>query len=41
MKELEEEKYIFQEWRISIYGRDYNEWNKLAVWITTFKLSSH
>ena len=40
---MEDEKYVFAEWRISIYGlnnckyfflgKNKNEWNKLAKWI--------
>ena len=29
------------EWRISIYGRSPNEWDKLAKWIVNNKLFSH
>ena len=29
------------EWRISIYGRNVNEWDKLAKWVINNKLFSH
>ena len=29
------------EWRISIYGRQRDEWDKLAKWIVNNKLFSH
>jgi len=29
------------EWRISIYGRNEDEWDKLAKWIVNHKLYSH
>ena len=29
------------EWRISIYGRSADEWDKLAKWIVNNKLCSH
>lgn len=29
------------EWRLSIYGKSPNEWNKLAKWIIENKLFSH
>lgn len=29
------------EWRISVYGRSVDEWDKLARWIVNNKLFSH
>lgn len=29
------------EWRISIYGRNVSEWDKLAQWVISNKLFSH
>jgi adenosine deaminase len=29
------------EWRLSIYGRNINEWDKLAKWVVKHKLFSH
>jgi len=29
------------EWRLSIYGRNVNEWDKLAKWVVNHKLFSH
>ena len=29
------------EWRISIYGRNVNEWDKLAKWVVNNKIFSH
>ena len=37
---LEREKYILAEYRISIYGRSYNEWQLLASWFKDFNLKS-
>ncbi|KAF5317567.1 hypothetical protein D9619_013212 [Psilocybe cf. subviscida] len=41
MTDLEQTKYQNVEWRISIYGRSANEWDKLAKWIVNSKLYSH
>ncbi|KAH8104666.1 hypothetical protein BXZ70DRAFT_605287 [Cristinia sonorae] len=41
MTDLEQSKYQNCEWRISIYGRSVNEWDKLAKWIVRHKLFSH
>ncbi|KAF8895649.1 hypothetical protein BD779DRAFT_1467019 [Infundibulicybe gibba] len=41
MTDLEQSKYQNCEWRISIYGRNANEWDKLAKWIVNNKLYSH
>ncbi|SBT41118.1 AMP deaminase, putative [Plasmodium ovale wallikeri] len=40
IKILEESKYQHVEWRISIYGRNKNEWIKLAKWVLHNELSS-
>lgn len=39
--DLESSKYQMVEWRISIYGRDMDEWDKLAAWVVDNKLFSH
>ncbi|KAL1950662.1 hypothetical protein VTO73DRAFT_5786 [Trametes versicolor] len=41
MTDLEQSKYQNCEWRISIYGRKRDEWDKLAKWIVEHKLYSH
>ncbi|KAF9525475.1 AMP deaminase [Crepidotus variabilis] len=41
MTDLEQSKYQNAEWRISIYGRSSDEWDKLARWIVENKLFSH
>ncbi|KAF8229664.1 AMP deaminase [Tricholoma matsutake] len=41
MTDLEQSKYQNCEWRISIYGRSLDEWDKLAKWIVNNKLYSH
>ncbi|TFK95642.1 AMP deaminase [Pterulicium gracile] len=41
MVDLEQSKYQNCEWRISIYGRSRDEWDKLAKWIVKNKLYSH
>ncbi|PSS06584.1 hypothetical protein PHLCEN_2v3642 [Hermanssonia centrifuga] len=41
MTDLEQSKYQNCEWRISIYGRSPDEWDKLARWIVKNKLFSH
>jgi AMP deaminase len=38
--DLESSKYQMVEWRISIYGRDLQEWDKLAAWVVDNKLYS-
>ncbi|KAF2739134.1 AMP deaminase [Polyplosphaeria fusca] len=40
ISDLESSKYQFVEWRISIYGRDIGEWDKLAKWVVDNKLFS-
>ena len=39
--DLESSKYQFVEWRVSIYGRSLDEWDKLAAWVIDNKLVSH
>ncbi|KAF4629573.1 hypothetical protein G7Y89_g8573 [Cudoniella acicularis] len=39
--DLESSKYQMAEWRISIYGRAIDEWDKLAAWVVDNKLFSH
>lgn len=39
--DLESSKYQMVEWRISIYGRSMDEWDKLAAWVVDNKLFSH
>ncbi|EXJ88413.1 AMP deaminase [Capronia coronata CBS 617.96] len=39
--DLESSKYQMVEWRISIYGRSIDEWDKLAAWVVDNKLFSH
>ncbi|KAL7419524.1 AMP deaminase [Cryptotrichosporon argae] len=39
--DLEQSKYQNSEWRLSIYGRNINEWDKLAKWVINHKLLSH
>lgn len=39
--DLESSKYQMTELRISVYGRSYDEWDKLAAWIVDNKLFSH
>ncbi|KAI9203015.1 putative AMP deaminase Amd1 [Polychytrium aggregatum] len=40
ISDLEASKYQMCEWRISIYGRSKDEWDKLAKWIINNKLFS-
>ncbi|KAJ7717026.1 hypothetical protein B0H16DRAFT_448656 [Mycena metata] len=40
MTDLEQSKYQNCEWRISIYGRSMDEWDKLAKWVVNNKLYS-
>ena len=40
ISDLESSKYQMVEWRISIYGRSLNEWDKLAAWVVDNKLYS-
>lgn len=40
ISDLEASKYQFVEWRISIYGRSIDEWDKLAAWVIDNKLFS-
>ena len=39
--DLESSKYQMVEWRISIYGRNITEWDKLAAWVVDNRLFSH
>ncbi|WRT64147.1 AMP deaminase [Kwoniella shivajii] len=39
--DLEQSKYQVSEWRLSIYGRNVNEWDTLAKWVVNNKLVSH
>ncbi|KIR56318.1 AMP deaminase [Cryptococcus gattii Ru294] len=39
--DLEQSKYQHSEWRLSIYGRNMNEWDNLAQWVVNNKLISH
>ncbi|KAF8426256.1 hypothetical protein EV426DRAFT_593246 [Tirmania nivea] len=39
--DLEASKYQMAEYRISIYGRSEDEWDKLAAWVVDNKLFSH
>ncbi|PFH49950.1 hypothetical protein AMATHDRAFT_146455 [Amanita thiersii Skay4041] len=41
MTDIEQSKYQNCEWRISIYGRSTDEWDKLAKWIVNNNLYSH
>ncbi|KAK7048714.1 A-deaminase domain-containing protein [Favolaschia claudopus] len=41
MTDLEQSKYQNCEWRISIYGRSKEEWDKLAKWVVNNKVYSH
>ena len=41
ISDLESSKYQMVEWRISIYGRTLDEWDKLAAWVIDNKLVSH
>lgn len=40
ISDLESSKYQMVEWRISIYGRSVEEWDKLAAWVVDNKLFS-
>ena len=41
ISDLESSKYQMVEWRISIYGKSLDEWDKLAAWVVDHKLFSH
>ncbi|KAG1766204.1 AMP deaminase [Suillus occidentalis] len=41
MNDVEQSKYQNCEWRVSIYGRSVDEWDKLAKWIIHNDLFSH
>ncbi|KAK7202502.1 AMP deaminase [Myxozyma melibiosi] len=38
--DLEQSKYQMAEYRISIYGKSLNEWDRLAEWVVDYKLFS-
>lgn len=40
IEDLEDGKYQFVEWRVSIYGKNRDEWAKMAKWIQDFGLTS-
>jgi len=40
ISDLESSKYQMVEWRISVYGRTLDEWDKLAAWVVDNKLFS-
>ncbi|KAH0474625.1 MAG: uncharacterized protein KVP18_004302 [Porospora cf. gigantea A] len=40
INQYEEEKYQYYEWRVSIYGKAPNEWQKLASWMRKNALQS-
>ncbi|ORX72761.1 hypothetical protein DL89DRAFT_290596 [Linderina pennispora] len=40
MSDLEQSKYQMAEYRISIYGRSIDEWDKLAAWVVDHKVFS-
>lgn len=40
ISDLESSKYQMVEWRISIYGRSLQEWDKLAAWVLDNKILS-
>lgn len=39
-QQLEEEEFNYAEYRVSVYGSDRNEWDKLAKWVVDHKLYS-
>lgn len=41
MEDLEQSKYQMAEYRVSIYGRSEDEWDKLASWVVDNKLFSN
>ncbi|ODA77219.1 hypothetical protein RJ55_06846 [Drechmeria coniospora] len=41
ISDLESSKYQMVEWRISVYGKSIDEWDKLAAWVVDNKLFSH
>ena len=40
ISDLESSKYQMVEWRLSIYGKSIDEWDKLAAWVVDYKLVS-
>lgn len=41
LTELEANKYVMTEYRLSIYGRNLDEWDKLAAWVVDNNLFSY
>ncbi|KJZ71196.1 hypothetical protein HIM_09402 [Hirsutella minnesotensis 3608] len=41
ISDLESSKYQMVEWRISVYGKSIDEWDKLAAWVVDNGLFSH
>lgn len=41
IEDLESSKYQMVEWRISVYGRTPDEWERLAQWVVENRLFSH
>ena len=41
ISDLESSKYQMVEWRISVYGKSLDEWDRLAAWVVDNKLFSH
>lgn len=41
ISDLESSKYQYVEWRVSIYGKALDEWDKLARWVVNNRLFSH
>jgi len=41
ISDLESSKYQYVEWRVSVYGKALDEWDKLAKWVVDNKLFSH
>ncbi|EGR32018.1 hypothetical protein IMG5_098540 [Ichthyophthirius multifiliis] len=40
IERMEKDQYVYTEWRLSIYGKNTQEWNKLACWVVNNKLQS-
>lgn len=41
ISDLESSKYQMVEWRVSVYGKSLDEWDKLARWVISNRLFSH
>ncbi|KAL6854058.1 hypothetical protein J3F83DRAFT_755809 [Trichoderma novae-zelandiae] len=41
ISDLESSKYQMVEWRVSVYGKSIDDWDKLAAWVVDNKLFSH